>query len=216
MAYEYPKKSASNSEIRMKRTKLRKFNNFLSVIVILVALYIFLAPFMPRIELFLRQLQSNDGDGYVYQNNFNSATDSFSLQPIPQDDRLVIPSILVDEPINQGATIDVLDQGGTWLRPDTGLPNGPGNSVIIAHRYTYGLAAPFYNLDKVKVGDPIIAYWKGQEVDYKVISVKTVLPSDATVEAPTPNRQLTLYTCTPLWTATHRLVIVAEPVTPEQ
>jgi sortase A len=47
---------------------------------------------------------------------------------------------------------------------------------------------------------------------YKVAEIKTVASTAGEVEAPTDTDQLTLYTCTPLWSAKERLVIVAKPI----
>jgi sortase A len=80
---------------------------------------------------------------------------------------------------------------------------------LVGHRFTYAGAAVFYNLDKVKSGDQIIVYWHGKAYEYKVFNISQVSPNKASVEAPTNESILTLYTCTPLLTAKDRLVIQA-------
>ena len=37
-----------------------------------------------------------------------------------------------------------------------------------------------------------------------------VTPNQTAIQAPTNDNRLTLYTCTPLWTARNRLVVIAE------
>jgi LPXTG-site transpeptidase (sortase) family protein len=46
------------------------------------------------------------------------------------------------------------------------------------------------------------------------VESKIVDPSAVEIEAPTTQKQLTLYTCTPIWTAKERLVIIAKPTDP--
>lgn len=70
----------------------------------------------------------------------------------------------------------------------------------------------FYNLDKVKIGDYIIVYWDGKEYDYQISTEETVLPTEARIENPTDEPQLTLYTCTPVGINSHRLVKYAKPI----
>ncbi len=53
-------------------------------------------------------------------------------------------------------------------------------------------------------------FWQGKQYVYKVASVSVVPPSDGSVEDNTAQAELTLYTCTPLWSPTHRLVVVAD------
>ena len=130
---------------------------------------------------------------------------------VPTGERLVVPAMLLNEPINEGANLSALNHGGTWRRPKTSTPDAGGNTVIVAHRYTYtNPRGTFYFLNKIKVGDEIGVFWHGKRYVYRTTSVRTVNPNDTTVEAPTKNAQLTLYTCTPLWLPKDRLVVIAE------
>ena len=52
--------------------------------------------------------------------------------------------------------------------------------------------------------------WEDKEYDYKVTSIREVPPTAIEIEAPTDANIVTLYTCTPLWSAKNRLVVVAE------
>lgn len=98
---------------------------------------------------------------------------------------------------------------GSWHIPGTSSPDKGGNTVIAGHRYTYSGSGIFYHLDKVRVGDPIYIYWQHKRYSYTVKSIHVVAPTDVAIEAPTKRAQLTLYTCTPMWTFSHRLVVVA-------
>ena len=82
--------------------------------------------------------------------------------------------------------------------------------VIVGHRFTYSPSVKdsFYSLDKVALGDDLIVYWKGVRYHYIVNEIKIVDPSAIEIEAATDDNRLTLYTCTPLWSSSHRLVII--------
>ncbi len=124
---------------------------------------------------------------------------------------MLIPDILVDEEIVTGDSISVIDEGGVWLRPGSADPNEDGNIILAGHRFTYAHPnGPLYHLDKVAVGDTIGLRWEGTTTVYTVQNIKTVSAYETSIEAPTDNKQLTIYTCTPLLTAENRLVIIAE------
>lgn len=126
--------------------------------------------------------------------------------------RLIIPSMLLDEPIFEGKTARTLRQG-LWHRPLTSAPNAGGNTVIVGHRFTYSNPhGTLYHLDKVKVGDHVGLVYSGQAYRYKVQTVRVVHADDASVEAPSTEPRLTIYTCTPLWWPKDRLVVVATPL----
>jgi sortase A len=192
----------------MSQITLRRFNNLLSLVIIALAFYIFILPFIPAVQLWIKK-KTDTTNGFAYQSKLNP---DVKAKPVPKDNRLVMPTILSNEPIYEGKNISVINKDGTWRRPNTSTPDKGGNSVIIAHRYTYKASAPFYNLDKIKVGDPIIVYWQGEEHDYRVTETKVVTPKAGEIEANTDEKMLTLYTCTPLWNAKDRLVVIAKPI----
>lgn len=190
----------------MPAITLRTFNNLLTFVVIVLALYILINPFWPNVSLWAKQRIDNTG-GYTYQSRLSKTP---AAAPIPQDNRLVIPSLLIDEPIKEGRDIKTINNGGTWRRPNTSDPSQDKNTVIVGHRYTYSGLSTFYNLDKLKQGDKIIIYWQGEEYDYRVSEIRVVAASTTEIEEPTTEPTLTLYTCTPLWSAKDRLVVTAK------
>lgn len=193
----------------MKLT-LRRWNDFLTVVVIGLGLYIITTPFIPQVTYVFR-----DTDPEVvapYAGALADKEGSSGEAPLPEDNRIVIPSISLNEPIKSGANIWVINDGGTWHRPATSNPNQGGNSVIVGHRFYGGEASTFYHLDKVAVGDRVATYWEGKETVYEVEEIKVVEAAQTEIEAPTADDHLTLYTCTPLWTATQRLVVIAKPI----
>jgi len=190
--------------------KLRTFNNGLSIVVVLLGCYIALSPFLPQLSFWLRDTSPEATAPYVGQ--LAKRNDSKTTTPIPQDNRLVIPVIGIDEAIKESSNIGVINNGGTWRRPNTANPTEDNNTVIVGHRFYGPDASTFYHLDKVNIGDQIAIYWEGKEMVYEVSEKKIVDASQVSIEAPTNEKQLTLYTCDPIWTAVNRLVIVAKPV----
>lgn len=136
-------------------------------------------------------------------------------KPKPKGNRLVIPSINVDMPILEGPTEKTLDLGGIWHIPNTANPTIGSNTVLSGHRWQYlpPSGRTLYLLDKVKVGEPIIIYWKGKEYDYHVDRREIVNPSQVEILNPTGQPQLTIFTCTPLYSTSHRLVLFASLIT---
>ncbi len=89
----------------------------------------------------------------------------------------------------------------------TPLPGQAGNAAIAGHRTTYG--HPFYNLDSVKVGDPIVLTTLQGIFVYDTTKSFVVSPSDTTVVDNVIANQLTLTTCNPRFSASTRLVVQA-------
>jgi len=92
----------------------------------------------------------------------------------------------------------------------TPLPGQAGNAAIAGHRTTYG--HPFYNLDSVKIGDPIVLTTLQGIFVYDATKSFVVSPSDSTVVDNVIANQLTLTTCNPRFSASTRLVVQAELV----
>ncbi len=133
-------------------------------------------------------------------------------KPIPTENRLVIPSIGVDMPILEGSDQSVLNRGGIWRIPKTSDPLKGGNMVLSGHRWMYlpPSSRTLYLLDKVKDGEPIIVYWRGQEYDYRIVRHEVVAPNRVDILDPTPQPRLTIFTCTPLFSTKYRLVVYGE------
>jgi LPXTG-site transpeptidase (sortase) family protein len=86
---------------------------------------------------------------------------------------------------------------------------GQGNTVIMAHRTTYG--HPFRNIDQLTAGDVITVEVAGKRYTYVVQA-----PGVPVLEANVPNEyrdfgdtRLTLYACHPVGSAKYRLVVAA-------
>jgi LPXTG-site transpeptidase (sortase) family protein len=115
-----------------------------------------------------------------------------------------------------------------WLAPDARTvgwqPSSAslgveGNTVLIGHHNIYGEV--FKDLEKLEVGDRVWIYSGNRAYEY-AIRLKFILPEKyESVETrlenarwiqPTQDERLTLVTCWPYETNTHRMILVAEPL----
>jgi LPXTG-site transpeptidase (sortase) family protein len=158
-------------------------------------------------------------------------------QPTPVDlagstpTRLVIPAINLDAPI-ETVKWHVIDGISQWDVPDhfaagwlmTSAPLGKaGNTALTGHHNIEGEV--FRNLVKLKPGDRMTLYAQDQPFYYEVQS-RRILPergqpddvrrANARWIQPTTDERITLITCWPYTSNTHRLVIVAKPIEPEK
>ena len=152
---------------------------------------------------------------------------------LPEDgipERLVIPSIALDAPVVPAASRIVLVEGRRyreWLAPDryaagwhptSAWAGMPGNMVLSGHNNIAG--AVFRRLADVKIGDPIRIYTRDRVFLYEVTE-RYILPergqplkvrqANAQWIGPFPDERLTLVTCWPPWSNSHRLIVVARP-----
>lgn len=195
---------------KIKKINLRQFNNILSIGVVLIGAYLFILPFLPTIQLWIDQW-FDDTNGVRYDGqlaNINNVS-SDNLDNIPSENTLVIPEIQVDEQIFEGDSLGVINDGGVWHRPGTSTPDKGGNTVFVGHRFSYSDPSTFYHLDKIKIGQKFAVFWQGTEYVYEVFDTGVVPATALGVEDPTAESIITLYTCTPIWTAKDRLVIRA-------
>jgi sortase A len=131
-----------------------------------------------------------------------------SVPPGGAVEHLVIKAIGVDKYVVEGTDEANLRRGpGHYV--GTAFPGQVGNTAIAGHRTTYG--APFFELNELKVGDPIQLTDLNDRTWVYIVShaPEVVSPSDVSVLDPTPFPQLTLTTCNPRFSATSRLVVFA-------
>lgn len=160
-----------------------------------------------------------------------SATPTVTPAPAWNPDRIVIPAIKLEAPVKPAKVEEIVVQGTTfqeWVAPNsfavgelgTSASLGTyGNTVLIGHHNVYGEV--FGHLVDLHVGDLIMLYSGGKEFAY-TITVKKILPErwqtvDVRLEnaqwiAPSQDERLTLVTCWPYESNTHRLIIVATPI----
>jgi sortase A len=148
--------------------------------------------------------------------------------PLPT--RIVAPAIGLDVPVAEmGWT--VVNIGGVqatgWLVPDHGAgfhrgsayPGHAGNTVITAHSNTGGRA--FRYLANLKIADTVTVYVGATPYSYVVTQMEILREEGVSLEqrrangqwiAPTDDERLTLVTCWPNTGTSHRLIVVARPV----
>jgi sortase A len=190
---------------------LKRVNNRLLVAILVVNIYVLGMPFVPKLTFWWGTRNKAQVQHLTAQIHKPSPPKN---QPAPAViNKVTVPSMLLDQPILEGSIRDqykVLDNG-IWRWPRGSTPDKGGNTVLIGHRFTYtNPSGVFYHLDKVKIGDEIGVTWDKRNYLYKVSEIKIVPPTELSVEAPTKDPQLTLFTCTPLWKPADRLVVIAK------
>ena len=154
---------------------------------------------------------SESGEGMAKLDDASNNSKEASSKPVSITDCLVrIPKINCTEPVKEGVDRNAL-AASLGHEPETALPGEVGNCVIAGHRnYTFGKY--FNRLNEVEIGDTIYIDTLDDTYEYTVEEIKVVEPTDLSVLDNTEDETLTLYTCTPIYIATHRLVIIAKRV----
>src|SRR3974390_299050 len=119
---------------------------------------------------------------------------------------ITIPRIGLNQVVVEGTDTPDLRKGpGHYI--GTPMPGQAGNAAIAGHRTTYG--HPFYNLDGVQKGDPIVVTTLQGIFVYDATKSFVVSPTDTTVIKNEFANMLTLTTCNPRFSASTRLVVQA-------
>lgn len=157
-----------------------------------------------------------------------SALDPTITTAVGADNRLIIPKLNVDVPINFGIsndtdTINMAMENGVAqfsIPGASAMPGEIGNLVITGHsagdiysnnQYKF----IFSGLERLNAGDLIYIDYQGTRYTYSVTKKDTVEPTDvAALVYETTKPMLTLITCTPLGTSRYRLLVTAEQVNP--
>ncbi len=127
--------------------------------------------------------------------------------------RISIPKINVLLPIYHGTSDEVLANGIGHLQTSS-LPIGGKNTraILSGHR---GMAEAdmFTRLDELEAGDLIFIEVLNEKLAYAVTDTQVILPEETeTLDIVAGEDILTLVTCTPIYTNTHRLVVNAKRI----
>jgi sortase A len=126
---------------------------------------------------------------------------------------MVIDKISLTAPIAEGTDNKSIRYALGHFK-DTAMPGQVGNFALAGHRsYTFG--EYFSRLDELAEGDIIKVMYGGKTFNYVVDKSFVVKPSEVDVLDPTEDATITLVTCTPKWTATHRLIVKGHLVSTE-
>ncbi len=134
------------------------------------------------------------------------------------ENRIVIPSVLVDAPIIEGFTKEALEIGIGHVK-GSAVPGEDGNVILAGHNYAYfvnGEQNLFSLLHLIKEGSKIYVFYEGKRYVYYAKDKKTVPRDSPEVLIPTPYPQLTLVASASSWSSatvssTRRLLIKAFP-----
>ncbi len=148
--------------------------------------------------------------------------------------RIVSPAIELDAPVvEMGWRVVARDEQlvSEWNMPEqeaawhknSAWPGQGSNVVISGHNASAG-GQVFARLDDLQLGDEITLWTDlDQSQPYQVIEKNVVrtfaMSAEAkeyllTITQPTDHEQLTLITCWPSWSNTHRLIVIAQPKAP--
>lgn len=145
------------------------------------------------------------------QLNSSATKQAYLHHAVPVGDsltRIKIPKIGLSVVVVEGTTASAL-RAGAGHYPATPLPCTLGNVAIAGHRTTYG--KPFSNVGELRPGDVIEFDTPIGSCTYTVSQMPfRVLPNDTSVVANTPGlATLTLTSCAPKGSASHRIIIKA-------
>lgn len=136
-------------------------------------------------------------------------------QPSNSKNQLIIPKIGLQIAYTSGDE-SALDRGAWWRYPERGDPSVGGNFIIAAHRFSIQPTpggtiekSPFYNIDKLSIGDQVIVDYDGKRYIYEVAKTFDVTPDQTEIEAPSSEAKLTLYSCELGGSDVGRVVVIA-------
>ena len=151
---------------------------------------------------------SFDADSFMTDERYNSI---LNVTGDGQIGTVSIPSIDCHLPIFHGNSKETLTKGAVHMA-FTSFPIGgeSSHSVISAHT-AYPGKRFFDRLTEVEIGDRFSVTVLGETLNYKVVDIKVVLPSETQYFEVQKGRDLvTLVTCTPYSVNTHRLLVTGE------
>lgn len=125
---------------------------------------------------------------------------------------LKIPKIDLEVAIKRGIENEVLKDAVGHFE-NTSMPGEYGNFSVAGHR-AYTNNEFFSNLDELEIGDELEVLSNDKNHKYKVKSIEVVTPEEVEVVNSTDKnkKEITLVTCTPKYTASHRLIVKGDYV----
>lgn len=123
---------------------------------------------------------------------------------------VTVPKLNITYQILKGTTEKEL-QNGVGLFEGSDVPEDRKgiHSVIVGHNGVYGREY-FSNLKDMVLGDKVEITVLDKTFEYKVVEIKTVLPDEAKFEVDEKKNYVTLVTCTPYGSNSHRLLVKCE------
>jgi sortase A len=160
------------------------------------------------------------------QRSLLAPSSTAAMARIRVDDRIAALAGRVDRKTGAGHALGRIQIPGAGVKfvfvagaGERSLKKGPGHydsTVLPGQRGTVGIAghrttflAPFRRLDRLSAGDQIVLTMPYGRFDYEVEKSVVVLPSNGAMLRPVGHDRLVLTTCTPVFSAAKRLVVVA-------
>lgn len=129
---------------------------------------------------------------------------------------LEIPKISVSLPILHGTGDEVLARGIGHLQGSSLPVGGKGTHAVLTGHRGLPSARLFTDLDQMEETDHFRILTLGEELDYEVSEIRTVLPENTRDLKILPEEDLvTLVTCTPYGVNTHRLLVTGKRIREE-
>ena len=128
-----------------------------------------------------------------------------------------IPAIQIRLPIYHGCTENELSKGAGHL-PSSSLPVvGKSTHAVLAAHSGRADSKMFTDLDQVKEGDLVYLYVLNKTLTYEVDQITVTTPDDTdAIQIIDGKDLLTLLTCTPYGTNTHRLLVRGHRIFPDE
>lgn len=128
-----------------------------------------------------------------------------------------IPAIQIRLPIYHGCTENELSKGA-WHLPSSSLPvGGKSTHAVLAAHSGRADSKMFTDLDQVKEGDLVYLYVLNKTLTYEVDKITVTTPDDTdAIQIIDGEDLLTLLTCTPYGTNTHRLLVRGHRIFPDE
>ena len=132
-------------------------------------------------------------------------------------DYVEIPAIQIRLPIYHGCTENELSKGAGHL-PSSSLPvGGKSTHAVLAAHSGRADSKMFTDLDQVKEGDLVYLYVLNKTLTYEVDKITVTTPDDTdAIQIIDGEDLLTLLTCTPYGTNTHRLLVRGHRIFPDE
>lgn len=210
---------------KLSAKKARKSRHFVPLMSAVIAVVI--VAFLQYNQIIIANVQAYVSPGAIDPQNI--VVDPNTSTKVSSDPRLIIPKINVDVPViynvgyDHNSQMDAMQKGVAHFAVPgaNSVPGQLGNTVFSGHS-SNDLFDPgdykfiFAQLDKLQLGDTIYVHYNSTRYTYTVTKKEVVKPTNVNALLGMDNKpNLTLITCTPLGTATNRLLVKAEQVAPD-
>lgn len=209
---------------KKKAKTARKSRHFIPIFSALIVVVI--VAFLQYNQVIIGTVQAYVSPGAIDPQNIVIDPNSTAVSSEP---RLIIPKINVDVPVvyNVGydhkSQMDAMQHGvAHFAIPGANSVPGQLGNVVLSGHSSNDLFDPgdykfiFAQLDKLQTGDSIYLHFQSVRYTYTVFKEEVVKPTNVgSLLGMEDKPYLTLITCTPLGTATNRLLIKAEQVAPD-